>query len=150
MASFKICCCCDKDLGMTFIGLAQLNLALFYWAKASSLLSYYWLFHVSFAILLSVQFSFFGFFARQDTPESRLTYSKVQLITTIIYAVVALIFAFTKWVEWKAFPLYVFLIQASLIAFLSYSTSVINRYSDLLNHTGHQNMIETKALNSLN
>ena len=91
--------------------------------------------------MFTIQFFFFGFFARSDTPKARETYAKVLFVTSCILSVVVLTFMIFLWIEWKTFPLYGFLIWVPMCVFSFYTAKVAKTFSDLVNNPTHGAMI---------
>ena len=50
----KCCICVPKDIGITLIGIVELLLALFYFAKTTLFLPTYWIFHMIFFVIFTV------------------------------------------------------------------------------------------------
>ena len=78
---------------------------------------------------------------RQDGAKPRYDYLRTMLGTSILMAVMTLIWVIVMWVEWSAFPLYCLLIQGGITLFSFYMTKTARNFSNLLNNPNELQMI---------
>ena len=99
------------------------------------------MFNLFFAFMFTIQFFNFGFMVRQDGAKPRYDYLRTMLGTSILMAVMTLIWVIVMWVEWSAFPLYCLLIQGGITLFSFYMTKTARNFSNLLNNPNESQMI---------
>ncbi len=105
MAPKKYCCCYPYDYGIVILGFLQLNAALFFWARFSTLVEYYCWLDLALALCYTVRATFFFIDLAMDSPlKTRQDFYLAHQITTYLISALGAAIVTMKWIEWAYVP----------------------------------------------
>ena len=79
-------------------------------------------------------------FARQNEKYGA-AYPKVQLLSSVAIAAIAVAFIITKWIEWSVFPIWPFLCQLCICLHVFYGAIKLKAWSSETNEDDAEKMI---------
>ena len=127
------CLCMSIDSAVITLGMLQLNAALFFWARFSVFVPYYWYFDIILGIIYTTRFVYFLEMYLGDSKASRQAYYLSHFYSNFVIVVVVLAILTMKTLQWGHWPWLEFGCWFMWSGIASYSTVMLQQYVALSN-----------------